>query len=348
MHKPVQIDTHTIRPGQRLTLDLALTKLYTHSTIRMPVHVIHGKKPGPRLFICAAIHGDEINGVEIVRRLLKLRMLKRLRGTLTAVPVVNVHGFIHQTRYLPDRRDLNRSFPGSSEGSLTARMAKLFVDHIVKDATHGIDLHTGAIHRANLPQIRANLSDPETEALANAFGVPVVINSALRDGSLRGYAAACGIPMLLYEAGEALRFDELSIRAGLRGIVQIMRVLEMLPVGHGMKHLRKPLKPFRANASTWVRASHSGVLRITVPLGAHVTSGQILGEINDPFGEMEVPLIAKETGIVIGRTNLPLVNEGDALVHIARFAKAGPVAERMDIFAERVEAFNDLYQEEII
>ncbi len=340
MRAPIKIGEYVVSAGERVTLDLELTKLYTHADIVLPVHIIHAKKPGPRLFVSAAIHGDEINGVEIVRRLLKMQLLKRLRGTLIAVPVVNVHGFIHQTRYLPDRRDLNRSFPGSSEGSLTARMAKLFVDHIVSNATHGIDLHTGATHRVNLPQIRANLKDAENERLAQAFGVPVIINSALRDGSLRMHADTCGIPMLLYEAGEALRFDELSIRAGIRGILHVMRTLEMLPPSSEIKKTRKKVVPFTANTSTWTRAPISGVLRVKVRLGAGINPGDVLGIISDPFGENEIKVTATHKGIVIGRTNLPLVNEGDALFHIARFTKPGEVAERVD-------AFNFLYQDEL-
>ena len=183
--EPFCINGHNIRPGTRTTIDLPAGRLYTHAPMSIPVHVIRGKRDGPRLFVSAAIHGDEINGVEIIRRLLKLSALRQLRGTVLAVPIVNVHGFINHSRYLPDRRDLNRSFPGSEKGSLAARIAHLFMEEIVTKSTHGIDLHTGAIHRSNLPQIRANLENKETENLAHAFNVPVIISSNLRDGSLR-------------------------------------------------------------------------------------------------------------------------------------------------------------------
>ncbi|MCW8901464.1 MAG: succinylglutamate desuccinylase/aspartoacylase family protein, partial [Gammaproteobacteria bacterium] len=211
------INDITIKPGTRMTIDLPAARLYTHAPMSIPVHVVSGKTTGPRLFLSAAIHGDEINGIEIIRRLLKLPALKRLQGTLIAVPMVNVHGIINHSRYLPDRRDLNRSFPGSEKGPLALRLANLFMKEIVEQSTHGIDLHTGAIHRSNLPQIRANLDNDETEKLARAFDVPVIISSNLRDGSLREAAAEFGIPMLLYEAGEALRFDEVAIRAGVKG-----------------------------------------------------------------------------------------------------------------------------------
>ena len=229
MRAPFVISDQRVVSGQRAIVDLELPKLNSHTHLSMPVHVVHGKKDGPCLFVSAAVHGDELNGVEIIRRLLEVKALSRLAGTLVAVPVVNVYGLIHQSRYLPDRRDLNRSFPGSAAGSLAGRVAHLFIDKIVRHCTHGIDLHTGAIHRTNLPQIRANLDDQETERLARAFGVPVLLNATLRDGSLREAASELGIPMLLYEAGEGLRFDEVCIRAGLLGVLNVMRALAMLP-----------------------------------------------------------------------------------------------------------------------
>ena len=186
---PLTINGTSIQPGQRVTLDIPLPQLYTHTPMTMPAHVIRGKREGPSLFVCAALHGDELNGVEIIRRLLKLRAMRRLNGTLIAIPMVNVYGVIHHSRYLPDRRDLNRSFPGSERGSLASRLADLFMTEIVANCTHGIDLHTGASHRANLPQIRGNLDDEETARLAKLFGVPVLINSRIRDGSLREAAA---------------------------------------------------------------------------------------------------------------------------------------------------------------
>jgi len=147
------------------------------------VHVIHGKREGPVLFLSAALHGDEINGVEIIRRVLKHRSLSRLKGTLIAVPIVNVYGFLYKSRYLPDRRDLNRSFPGSQQGSMASRTANLFLTEIVSKCSHGIDLHTGAIHRDNLPQVRALMDDPETERMAYAFRAPVVLNTDIVEGS---------------------------------------------------------------------------------------------------------------------------------------------------------------------
>lgn len=325
----ITLNGTTVNAGQRETIDLPIGKLYTHAPLSMPVHVICGRKPGPRIFISAAIHGDELNGVEIIRRLLRDKTIKRLRGSLIAIPVVNVHGLLHHSRYLPDRRDLNRSFPGSDKGSLAARVAHVFIEEIVKQCTYGIDLHTGAIHRSNLPQIRANLDDDKTAQLAHAFGVPVILNSNIRDGSLREASAELGLPMLLYEAGEALRFDEVSIRAGVRGIKNVLRELDMLPPS------RKPRKinePFIARSSNWIRTSVSGMFRTVTPLGAHVKKGRVLGIVSDPFGETEHEVIANHEGIIIGKNNLPLVNEGDALFHLARFHETADVAEMIDEF----------------
>lgn len=313
--KVLRINGSAIPPGTRASMDIPIGLLHTHAPVTMPVHVIHSKKPGPRLFVCAAVHGDEIIGVEIIRRLLKLAAMDTLRGALIAVPVVNALGFIHHSRYLPDRRDLNRSFPGSEKGSLTARLAHLFMREIVANATHGIDIHSGTLHRCNLPQIRANLSDPETARLARAFDVPVLLNANVRDGSLRQVAAEQGIPMLLYEAGEALRFDETSILAGVHGIVGVMRALEML---NPSKKARSTPKPLIATASTWIRAPQSGILRTLTELGRHVQKGEVLGMIADPFGLQEVEIIAPASGMIIGHINLPLVNEGEALFHLAR------------------------------
>ncbi|MEJ2391031.1 MAG: succinylglutamate desuccinylase/aspartoacylase family protein [Gammaproteobacteria bacterium] len=313
-----------VQPGQRTSIDLSVGRLYTHSEITMPVYVVNGKRSGKRLFLSAAIHGDEINGVEMIRRILAMPSLKQLQGTLIAVPVVNVHGFIHTSRYLPDRRDLNRSFPGSSEGSLTARLAHLFMTEIVQNATHGIDIHTAAIHRNNLPQVRGDLENSQVAELANAFSIPVLLSSAGPEGTLRRVATEAGVPTILYEAGEALRFDEFSIRAGVKGIVNVMRCLGMLPARSSKR--QKLISPFIAHSSTWVRAPESGIIRSLVPLGARVRKGESLGIIADPFGEKERIVTAPNDGVVIGRADLPLVNEGDALFHIARFEKPADVA----------------------
>lgn len=308
--------------------------------MNMPVRVVHGRRPGPRLFVNAAIHGDEINGVEIIRRLLGLGALKHIRGVLVAVPVVNVFGFVSLSRNLPDRRDLNRSFPGSARGSLAGRLANLFLGEIVSRCSHGIDLHTGAIHRDNYPQIRANLDHAETARMAHAFGVPLVINSGFREGSLRQAAQRLDVPVIVYEASEALRFDEFAIRAGVRGVVGVMRALGML--AEQSRRRRRPVEPMLVRSTTWVRASQSGILRRAVALGKLVRKAERLGAIADPFGGNEVEVLSPAQGIVIGGTNLPLVHEGDALFHIGRFEGTQVAAKAMDAFEN-----DPVYEEEL-
>jgi predicted deacylase len=333
MATSLKIGGKRIAANQRLTINIPVAQLYTHTEMTMPVSVLRGSKDGPHLFVCAAIHGDEIIGVEIIRRLLKLKILKRLRGTLIAVPVVNVYGFIQNSRYLPDRRDLNRFFPGSDTGSLTSRLANIFMEEIVANSTHGLDLHAGSHHRMNLPHIRAGLDDPETKRLAFAFGAPVILNANIRDGSLRQAVTEAGIPMLLYEAGEALRFDEFSIRAGLKGILAIMRALKMLP-SKAVKASR--IQPLVASSTSWVRAPASGILVTQFPLGIKVAAGEKIGEIADPFGDQESEVLSHLEGMVIGRMNLPLVHEGDALFHIAGFNESIPIKETIDDFKDEV------------
>ena len=288
---------------------------------------MHGKHDGPTLCVSAAIHGDELNGIEIVRRVLMLPQLKRLRGTLLAVPIVNVFGVLHQTRYLPDRRDLNRSFPGSESGSLAARLAYVFDTEVLSKATHAIDLHTAASHRTNLAQVRANVDDPETLRLARAFAAPVIIDAKLRDGSLRATAVERGLPVLLYEGGQAMRFDEDCIRVGVRGIREVMRALGMLPRA---KRPRAVTEPVQVAHTSWVRAPTSGILRAYVGLGDRVADGQTLGVVGDPFGDREVGLEAPFGGIVIGYSQLPLVHEGDASFNVARVQRAGDAVARIE------------------
>lgn len=325
----ITIGDTEVRPGQRLSVNLPMADLYTGASLPMPVQVVCGRRAGPVLFVSAAIHGDELNGVEIIRRLLKRKSLESIQGTLIAVPVVNVHGFLGLSRYLPDRRDLNRSFPGSAKGSIAARMANIFVTEIVSKADFGLDLHTGALNRSNLPQVRANLDDPTTMELAKAFGAPVILNSTIRDGSLRACAAERGFPMLIYEAGEALRFDEFSIRAGLQGVIKVMRHIGMLPPGKKAA----PMAPVIAESTSWIRAPLSGVVSKKVELGTRVVKGQRLAIVGDPLGVEEETIAATFDGIVIGRSNLPLANEGDALFNIAAFESVANAETKVESFA---------------
>ncbi|MFC1812319.1 succinylglutamate desuccinylase/aspartoacylase family protein [Thermodesulfobacteriota bacterium] len=327
MSETLSINKIEIKPGTAHTINLPAAPLYTQTEMNMPVRVIRGKKDGPRLFVCAAIHGDEINGVEIVRRLLMSRQLSRLRGTLIAVPVVNIYGYTARTRYLPDRRDLNRFFPGSPKGSMASRLAHLLMEEIVTKCTHGIDLHTGSFQRSNLPHVRTCIDSEDSMRLARAFRAPVILHSNLRDGSLREATNELNIPILLYEGGEALRFNEHVIRTGLRGVLSVMRTLNMLP---NIPSPSKPTIPVTARTNRWVRAPESGTLLVHRNLGSQVSSGDELGMITDPLGEDVVDVNAPVSGIVIGRTLLPLVYEGEAIFNIACLDDDGNVSDHLE------------------
>ena len=318
-----------IRPGERGSVSLPVARLHTSTELTMPVRVIRGIKPGPTLFVCAAIHGDEINGVEIIRRILRLKGLAKMSGTLILVPVVNVFGFIAHSRYLPDRRDLNRSFPGSEKGTLAARLADLFMKEVFSKSTHGIDLHTGSRSRSNFPNTRARFDDKAGKEMAVAFGAPVVLDAPLRPGSLRQAVSELKIPIMVYEGGEDLRFDEVAIKAGVRGVRSVMRFIGMLP-GEPSS-----VQPFLAESSRWVRAPVGGIFRASARLGQRVQKGDQLGVVADPLGDQEAPVEASVAGIIIGANMLPLVNEGGQLFHIAKVGPREPGDE--DPVAELLE-----------
>jgi uncharacterized protein len=318
-HDIIKIAGEKIKPGQVKQIEIPVAKLPTQTLMSLPVTVINGLQPGNRLWINAAIHGDELNGVEIIRQIVSQVNPRQLKGTLISVPIVNVFGFIEQSRYLPDRRDLNRSFPGSENGSLASRLADLFMREIVNKCTHGIDIHTAAIHRTNLPQIRANLDNPETYRCAKAFASPVIIQSNTRDGSLRQAVSNLGIPILLYEGGEALRFDAQSISIGVHGIFRVMKALDMY-YHPALTNFPTDYECLEVNKSKWLRASQSGLFLIETHLGAIVKKKQILGTITDALGNKIIPLKSNLEGIVIGHVQNPLVSQGDALIHIGTFA----------------------------
>ena len=334
MTKNFTIAGQNIPPGSRHRFEFETARLYTNTPLNMPVEIINGRRDGPSLLVCAAIHGDELNGTEIIRRLSQLPVLDRLRGTLVLVSVVNVFGFIHRSRYLPDRRDLNRCFPGSSSGSLGARIANKFFTEFVIPCDRVIDLHTAAIHRDNHPQIRANLDNPEVEEMARAFAIPIIINANLIENSLRAEAINNKTPVITYEAGEALRFDETAIVSGVRGIVNVMRGIGMLPKSRAA---RASSEPYVATSSSWERAPIDGTFRNVTKLGAMVEKGQVLGYISSPSGDEEIEIKSRFEGILIGANKLPLVNEGEALFHTAKFGEVGAVEEEIDTHVATIE-----------
>lgn len=304
-----------VRPGHSRELEIPITTLVTGTTVSLPVRVLHGREDGPTVWINAAIHGDEVVGVEVVRQVMNRLSPRTLRGTLIAVPIVNVFGFTAGRRYLPDRRDLNRSFPGSARGSLASRIAHLMMTEVVAKCSVGIDLHTGSDRRSNLPQVRCDLDDAETRALAEAFHAPVMYHARLRDGSLRSAARERGARVLLYEGGEAWRLDQWAVEAAVDGVLRVLAHLEMIEPDAAPAV--PPAPSLVCRRSGWVRATTTGILHTEVELGAHVRQGDRLGSLTNSFGRTLRLVRADRDGVVIGRTEAPLVNRGDAIIHIA-------------------------------
>ena len=307
-----QIADVEVGAGRTISTEIPIARLVTGTKVYLPNQVVHGRRDGPTVWVSAAVHGDEIAGVEIIRRVVRSVDARQLAGTMLTVPIVNAHGFLTGDRYLPDRRDLNRSFPGSATGSLAARLANLFMTEIVSRCEVGIDLHTGSDHRTNLPQIRADLDDDRTRSLAEAFGAPLMLHAKVRDGSLRGAATEAGATVLLYEGGEAWRFDRDAIDVGVAGVRRVLARLGMIDDDVEVRQ-----RPVESRTSRWMRARRSGIALLDVGLGDRVGHGDPLGVIHDSVGTRLSRITASTDGIVIGHIQHPLVNQGDAIVHIA-------------------------------
>ena len=334
-----------IAAGSRAEVEIPVSLTSDHTPVGLSVEVIHGEKPGPVVFVSAAVHGNEVIGIEIVRRLLRSAQLRRINGTLLVVPIVNQLAVMNRSRYLPDRRDLNRHFPGNELGSLASRLANIFCTHVMNVSDVGIDLHSAAIHRSNLAQIRIAPDEPRLLELAEVFGAPVVMTSKPRAGSLRGAALDSPAQVLLFEAGQALRFDESAVRAGVAGI---LRLLDHLGMTSGKKVVSPKVRPVYSHSSYWVRAPVGGLLRAYRTIGDQVTVETKLGQIADPFGKIETPIFPASNGLIIGRTELPLINEGDALFHIARLDGNEDAGETVDVLNEQLDSSSLFDEDEII
>lgn len=342
--EPYEIGGKLVQAGYEATVTIPIAQLSTAVPVSLPIRVVHGRDDGPTLFVSAAVHGDEIVGVEIIRRLLRRVTGHRINGTLLLVPVVNVFGFVTHDRYLPDRRDLNRSFPGNANGSLAAQLANAFRSEVVVRSDFGIDLHSAAVHRTNYPQIRVSSDSEKAAEMALAFGPPAIITAPLRDGSLRQFARDDGVEMLLYEAGEALRFDELSIRIGVRGILRVMAKMGMID------HPPEPedFQPILSHKTSWIRSPKGGIFVAQPHAGAVVQEGDVLGTVSNPFGDDMVELRAPFSGMIIGEAMLPVVNRGDALFHIARIDQFDSAADRLRTIVDAVSADPLLDEDELI
>lgn len=333
--EPFIIAGESIAPGTMRDVAFPITTMATGTASSLAMRVLHGARPGPAVFVSAAIHGDEIIGTAVIQRLAQTLDPAELAGTVMLVPVANIFGFITHSRYLPDRRDLNRSFPGSAGGSLAGQLAHVFYREVVARCQLGIDIHSAAIHRYNLPQIRIAAGDRKLVELAMAFGAPVIIESPLRDGSLRDLAQKHGVDMLLMEAGEALRFDRLSIETGVEGVERVLAHLGMIEADDGLSAVGIPA---RANRSVWVRSPRGGVVQMVRESGAPVRKGDVLACVSGLFGEEPQEMISPLDGIIIGHATLPVVHQGDALFHIAAIDHPERVGAQIDTITEAILA----------
>jgi predicted deacylase len=333
--EPFTIGGETIAAGTASDVAFPITTMATGTASSLAVRVLHGARPGPAVFVSAAIHGDEIIGTAIIQRLAQELDPLGLAGTVLLVPVANIFGFMTHTRYLPVRRDLNRSFPGSANGSLAGQLANIFYREVVGRCEMGIDIHSAAIHRYNLPQIRIAAGDKRLVELAMAFGAPVIIESPLREGSLRDLAQKKGVAMLLMEAGEALRFDRLSIETGVAGVNRVLAHCGMIDADDGLTTVGIPA---RANRSVWVRSPRGGVTHRVRKSGDPVRKGDLLACVAGLFGEDAQELLSPADGIIIGHATLPVVHQGDALYHIAVIDHPERVGARIDSITDAILA----------
>lgn len=329
----IQICNETIHPGESLSLALPLPELFSCAPLYMPIKILHGKHAGPCLLVTAAMHGNELNGTEIINRLLKISSLKRMRGTLIAVPVLNVYGLINRSRYLPGGIALDTCFPGSENGTHASRVANIFMREIFSKADICIDLQTGFLNYTNFPQIYVSFKDQQAKALAEVFNPPVISNVELTPGSLKKVAFENNIPFLTYEAGEAMNFDDHAIKTGTRGILNVMRELDMLPP---QTHIKKAAsKSFIAEKNIWVRASTSGISHTQHKLGQHIKKNETLCSIDDPFGASNSDrVLSPAEAIIVGKNNLPLVHEGEGLFQLAVFEEMAHVASHFEDWHE--------------
>lgn len=309
--RPVTIAGHKIEPGEFKEININIARLPSHTQIDTPIYVSRALEEGPVLALIAGMHGDEINGMEIVRRILDRGLHQVKRGTVVCMPVINVYGFLNYSRDVPDGKDVNRSFPGIKNGSLASRVAYHLMNDVIPFIDYGIDFHTGGAMRSNYPQVRAVLREAANVELANAFCAPFTIDAPFRPNSLRREAARKGKNIIVYEGGESLRFDMQAIEEGVSGTLRLMKHLNMIDWAPEPKENNRVIW-----TTSWVRAKHAGLFQANVQCGQLVHKGDWVGTITDPFGEFKEEVRAHETAYIIGMNNGPVINAGDALMHL--------------------------------
>ena len=328
MADELKIGGKLIAPGESQEILLKISEFYTAQPVNIPVTIVRGGEEGHKIFLTAAIHGDELNGVEIVRRMMTELDPAHLKGTVFCTPVLNRWGFLSHSRYLPGRRDLNRYFPGDPQGNLADRVAHKIFTEIVQRCEFGIDLHTAGVGRTNLAHIRGDLDDERIRRMAKAFGTEIIIDQPASGGTLRAAATRAGIPTILLEAGETFRFQRAMVARGVKGIRNVLSELGMIAEkGH------EPRFQVIVKVAEWIRSERGGILDIRVRPGDLLYEGSDVATVSTPFGKEVTALKSPLTGLVIGITTIPLVQPGDAICHIAKLEKTLPTVEKYCVTA---------------
>jgi predicted deacylase len=309
--KEVSIAGHEIKPGEFKEININIARLPSRTQIETPIYVYRGLEDGPTLALTAGMHGDEINGMEIVRRIIDHGHNRVKRGAVVCMPVINVYGFLNYSREVPDGKDINRSFPGSKSGSLAARVAYHMTHDILPYIDYGVDFHTGGASRTNYPQVRCVMKEQINVELAHAFHAPFTIDAPFRPHSLRLTAAKKNKHIIVFEGGESIRLDQYAIEEGISGTLRLMKHLSMID------NAPKPREENRIIwSSSWARARTAGLFQSEIKCGEFIKKGQLVGTLTDPFGEFKEQIKSPSAGYVVGLNNNPVVNAGDALLHI--------------------------------
>ncbi|WP_353077847.1 succinylglutamate desuccinylase/aspartoacylase family protein [Flavobacterium sp.] len=314
MHKEITIFNETILPGKSKTINMQIGKLHTMTDLHIPIIVERSKKEGPVVLFTAGLHGDEINGTEIVRELIVKKINKPKRGTIICIPVINIFGFVNQTREFPDGRDLNRIFPGSKTGSLASQFAYYILKEIIPHIDYAIDFHAGGAQRFNAPQIRIVPNNAELKTLSDVFGAPFTLYSNNISGSFRSSCDKMNVKMLLFEGGKSVDINNGVTKEAVEGTKRFLLHFGMLKNKH---EISKPHQTIYIETSDWIRANFSGMFHGLKQIGSFVTKGELLAKISDPFGKVSHKLKAPHDGYLINVNDAPIVYQGDAVFHIS-------------------------------
>ncbi len=311
MPKQIIISGIDVAPGESKQVNLNIASLPSRTPIDIPVNIFRSEEDGPTVLLMAGMHGDELNGVEAIRQMIAKKMLKPKKGSIIAIPLLNVYGFLHFSRQVPDGKDVNRSFPGSKTGSLASRVAYCFMKEIFPHVDYAIDFHTGGGSISNYPQIRCSFDVPKVKELASVFATHFVMNAKLRDKSLRKEFTKSKKVMLVYEGGEALRLQEFAVKSAIRGAMNVLSFLSVIDKAQNTDN-----KPIIINEDLWIRARSAGLFRTDIRNGSRIKKGDIIGSITDPYGEYKTSVKSSHDGYIVAVNHQPVVNQGDALIHI--------------------------------